>query len=151
MKISVKIKMNEMEHTARKKLGGREGMLFLANQAANLMDPYVPADTLTLATNIRITADGELGHITYNSPYAHYQYEGEVYGPNYPIFDGVDKNGNEQIVGFYSPKHKQPTGKRMEYSTFQHPLATDHWDKAMMTARKGDLAKAYENHLKGKV
>lgn len=73
-----------------------------------------------------------------------YQWEGELYGPNYPIMDGGE------IVGFYSPPHKTPTGKRLQYSDFRHPLATDHWDKAMMTARKGDLARAYENHLKGK-
>lgn len=129
---------------AKEKVGGGDNMLFLANQAAELMDPYVPADNLVLAQNIVITADDERGHITYASPYAHYQWEGELYGPNYPITDGGE------IVGFYSPPHKTPTGKRLQHSDFRHPLATDHWDKAMMTARKDDLAKAYENHLKGK-
>ncbi len=44
------------------------------------MDPYVPADNLALAQNIVITADDDCGHITYVSPYAHYQWEGELYG-----------------------------------------------------------------------
>lgn len=124
--------------------GGKAGMLFLAATAARLMDPYVPADNLVLAQNIDITADEESGYVTYNSPYAHYQYMGEVYGPNYPIMDGGE------IMGFYSPPHKTPTGGSLKYSTFRHPLATDHWDKAMMTARKEDLANAYGEYLKGK-
>ena len=73
---------------AKEKVCGRENMLFLANQAAKFMDPYVPADNLVLAQNIFITADDDCGHIIYNSPYAHYQWEGELYGPNYPITDG---------------------------------------------------------------
>ena len=129
---------------ARKKTGGKAAMLFLATEAARLMDPYVPADNLVLAQNIDITADETAGYVTYNSPYAHYQFIGEVYGPNYPIMDGGE------IVGFYSPPHKTPTGGSLKYSTFRHPLATDHWDKAMMTARKEDLVKAYEEYLKGK-
>lgn len=130
---------------AKEKVCGRENMLFLANQAAKFMDPYVPADNLVLAQNIFITADDDRGHIIYNSHYAHYQWEGELYGPNYPITDGGE------VIGFWSPPHKTPTGKSLKYSTFRHPLATSHWDKAMMVARGSDLAKAYENHLKGKV
>ena len=80
--------------------------------------------------------------ITYNSPYAHYQYMGELYGPNIPIFDG------EELMGFWSPPHKNPTGRKLKYNTFRHPLATDHWDHAMMTARKEELAKSYEEYLK---
>ena len=127
---------------AKEKLGGQQGMLFLAATAARVMDPYVPADNLVLAQNVSITADADVGHVTYNSPYAHYQWEGEVYGPNYPIKDGGE------IMGFYSPPHKTPTGRRLEYNTFRHPLATDHWDKAMMVARKDDLAITYEEYLK---
>lgn len=119
-------------------------MLFLAATAARLMDPYVPADNLVLAQNIRITADDDCGHVTYNSPYAHYQYMGEVYGPSYPLVDG------DEIMGFYSPPHKTPTGGKLKYNKFRHPLATDHWDKAMMTARKEDLIRAYEEYLKGR-
>lgn len=130
------------DQIVREMTGGRQGMLFLATTAARLMDPYVPADNLVLAQNITISAEEDVGHVTYNSPYAHYQYEGELYGPNYTISDGGE------VVGFFSPPHKTPTGKRLEYSTYRHPLATDHWDKAMMTARKEDLAKSYEEYLK---
>ena len=50
------------------------------------------------------------GVLEYNTPYAHYQYVGEIYGPNIPR---TDDNGN--IVGWYSPKGKakHPTGRKM--------------------------------------
>lgn len=50
------------------------------------------------------------GVLEYNTPYAHYQYVGEVYGPNIPR---KDDNGN--IIGRYSPsgKKKHPTGRKM--------------------------------------
>jgi len=143
--VDIKLEWNKpIDTLAREKVGGRSNMLFLAQVAKNYMDEYVPKDNGILAQNVRITADDDAGHILYNSPYAHYQYMGEVYGPNYPITNG----GN--LVGFYSPEHKMPTGKKLEYSKFRNPLATDHWDKAMMTARENDLAKSFENHLKGK-
>lgn len=124
--------------------GGRENMMFLAAEAKRLMDPYVPAKNLVLAQDVRVTADEKRGHVTYNSPYAHYQWAGEVYGPNIPIMDG------DEVVGFWSPPHKTPTGRKLEYSTFRHPLATSHWDEAMKVARGDELAKSYEDHLKGR-
>lgn len=130
---------------AYEKTGGGKGRLRLAQDAKRLMDPYVPASQAEmLSQNVRVYTDGDQGVVEYNSPYAHYQYEGEVYGPNYPIKDqGI-------IVGWYSPPHKTPTGKKLKYSDFPHPLATSHWDKAMMTARKGDLTKAYQKYLGGR-
>ncbi len=119
------------------KSGKREGYLRLANSAARFMDPYVPANNLVLAQNIRITADEKAGHVTYNSPYAHYQYEGILY---------VDPNTGS--AWSTNGANKIPTSKKLEYSNFRHPLATDHWDKAMWTARKRDLASEYEYYLK---
>ena len=72
----------------------------------------------------------------------HYLYMGEIYGPNIPIYDGGE------LMGFWSPPHKTPTGRKLKYSTFRHPLATDHWDQAMMTARKDELTAAYTKYLK---
>ena len=147
MKMKVKFKWNKpVDVLVNEKVRGRDNMLFLAQVAKNYMDEYVPEDAGFLAQNVRITADDDAGHILYNSPYAHYQYMGEVYGPNYPIVNGGE------VVGFYSPPHKTPTGEKIDYSRShaRKPLATDHWDKAMMTARKNDLAKSYENHLKGR-
>lgn len=128
--------------------GGRAGMLFLANEAKHLMDPYVPADSLVLAQNVRTYVELDQGVVHYLSPYAHYQYEGILYvdpkthSPGFFIED----------VGWRSRKGvaKVASAKKIKHSTFRHPLATSKWDQAMKTARLGDLAKAYENYLKRK-
>lgn len=128
--------------------GGREGQLFLANEAARLMDQYVPADNLVLAQNIDITADEKKGEIHYLSPYAHYQWEGELY-VDPKTGKGAFYDG-EQFWSRPGKNYKVPSGKPLHYSDFRHPLATSHWDKAMMTARKDDLVQALDDHLKGR-
>lgn len=133
---------------AKEKTGGRKGMQFLAEKAKDFMDPYVPAKNLILSQNVRITADEDCGHVTYNSPYAHYQFEGILY------VDPLTKKGafTDGEGRFWSRPGvaKVPSDRKLEYSAFRHPLATDHWDKAMRVSRGEDLAKAYENYLKGR-
>lgn len=124
-----------------KKVHGSAKMLYLANTCRRFMDPYVPAKNMMLAQNVRVYADDDTGYIEYNSPYAHYMYEGEVYGPSYPIVKGG------VAVGFWSPPYKTPTGRSIHYNKFRHPLATSHWDRAMMTARARDVARSYEAYL----
>lgn len=119
--------------------GGPNGLLFLANAAATLMDPYVPKENFILARNMDIHVEGDSGVIHYLSPYAHYQWEGELY-----VDPGTGSSWAHKDVA------KVPSGKPLQHSTFRHPLATSHWDKAMMTARKEDLVKSYEDYLKGR-
>lgn len=66
-------------------------------------------------------------------PYARYQYEGDVYGPNIPIV----KNGT--IVGWYSKPgvKKHPTGRKLGVSRewmgwlfgYSEPGTGHHWDE----------------------
>ena len=102
------------------------------NTLARYCYPYVPMDTGTLFTSTEVTNN----YLRYNTPYAHYMYVGKVYGPNIPIIE------NGQIVGWFSipNKKKSPTGKSINYSTSKHPLATHHWDKAMMQDRAEDFS-----------
>ena len=105
-----------------------------------MMYDYIPmGDSGELANNVEITKDG----VHFKVNYAHYQYMGIVYGPNIPII----KNG--VIVGWYSkPKQtKTPTGRRLQYSTEYHPLASSEWDKAMMRDRGEEFVKRVENIL----
>ena len=129
------------------KTGGRDGQLFLANTAARFMDPYMPADNLVLAQNIDIAADEDKGAVHYLSPYAHYQWEGELY-----VDSETGKGAYTDGEQFWSRPGvaKVPSGKPLHYSDFRHPLATSHWEKAMMTARKDDLAEALNKYLKGR-
>ena len=61
----------------------------------------------------------EPGAIEWDTVYAHYQYTGEVYGPNIPIMDDY---GN--ITGWWSPPNKYPTGRPLHY---HEPGTGDHW------------------------
>lgn len=88
---------------------------------AKLFEPYTPVDTGALLESVMVTSDGIVYDIS--PDYAHYVYEGIVYGPNIPVFD---KEGNG--IRWVSPRgmKKFPTGNYMEY---QNPLATRHWDE----------------------
>lgn len=86
-------------------------------------------DSQTLADAIKVSKD----YVHYTQPYAHYQYTGEIYGPNIPF---TDEDG---LVYWRSPKGKKkyPTGRPITYSKQEHPKASKEWDKAMM-ADKGE-------------
>ena len=118
-----------------------EVMLLIHNALAKEMNPYVPMETGTLAQSVIITSK----YVEYVQPYAHYQYTGIVYGPNIPITEaGV-------ITGWFSPPgkgSKHPTGAPINYSTDFHPLATHHWDKAMMRDRGKVFVKEVERIIK---
>lgn len=115
--------------------GGSAGALFLANEAKRLMDPYVPAVNMMLSQEVQVFTEKNEGIVKYLSPYAHYQYEGILYVSS--------KTGS----AFSHGEYKIPTDRKLKHSTFRHPLATSHWDKAMLTARKSDLAAAYQAYL----
>lgn len=115
---------------------------FLTNTCYTHMDKYVPMDTGNLASNVDIQANS----ITYESPYAHYMYVGEVYGPNIPIIeDGI-------VVGWFSPKGKKksPTGKAIKYHTDKHKNAGPYWDKRMVSAEINDVVNEVQNYIGGK-
>lgn len=80
------------------------------------MKEYIPFQQGALRGATQII---EPGLISTNTPYAHYQYVGELYGPNIPIFDSA---GN--LTGFWSPPHKTGTGRPLHYHT---PGTGDHW------------------------
>ena len=71
----------------------------------NDINRFVPKKSGKLRRSARVTPNA----IIWSTPYAHYQYMGEVYGPNYPI----KRNG--RIVGWYSKRGmtKHPTGREL--------------------------------------
>jgi hypothetical protein len=106
--------------------------LYANGRLARYCEPYVPASSAKLlAMPSAITEE----YVQYRGPYAHYQYMGEVYGPNIPITE------NGMIVGYFSPpgKPKTKTDRKLQYSHDVHPLAQSHWDQAAMVRHLGDL------------
>ena len=137
--MSVEIHLNVIKVSSRfrKVINDPKVTLAMHNTFAKEMNPYVPMQTGVLSQSIEITPD----YVRYTQPYAHYQYTGIVYGPNFPITE------NGVITGWFSPPgrgSKHPTGELIEYSTEMHPLATHHWDKAMLR----DKGKEFKKQIK---
>lgn len=120
-----------------KKILNNETKYQIADLAAKMMEPYVPMDTGTLFREFEIKLN-PLG-IEYTTPYAHYMYEGIVYGPNIPI---IEKYGDTSVItGWYSipGQQKHPMGRVLHYNKEHHPLATNHWDEAMMEDKSDEF------------
>lgn len=117
---------------------------FIDSECIRQMKPYMPFRNGLLETSATIGTVIGSGEIRQNLPYAHYQYTGKVYGPNFPI---VEENGASSvvfgkyegggnIVGWCSPKRKYTTGKNLDYDKSKHPLAGPHWFARMAADKK---------------
>lgn len=89
---------------------------FFTNTCYKHMDKYVPYDTGDLRTIVDIQADS----ITYESPYARYQYY------------GVREDGSHKVQNYTTPG----TGP--------------YWDKRMMTAEMQDIVREVQNYVGGR-
>lgn len=136
----MEIKWNKSPKEIINRIFDDETMTYVHTRLHDYMSPFVPMDAGALDQTVDITPE----YVHYKSPYAHYQWQGEVYGPNYPIYE------NGVLTGFYSPPTKHPTGKKMDYSKDQHPLATSHWEKAMMASKGDEFCKDIEDYLRRK-
>lgn len=108
----------------------KEAQKLLNEQIVADCDPLIPFQQGALRNSVNYPQGIYGGEIEYNTPYAHYQYVGEVYGPNIPI---KDSEGN--ITGWYSPPKKQPTGRKLTYHT---PGTTDHFFEKAKAQHKAD-------------
>ena len=109
---------------------------FAASEWHRLYAPYVPFESGALRDSVTIAPKT----ITHNAPYAHYQYTGDVYGPNYPI----TQNGVR--VGFFSPPNrpKHPTGKRLKYKS---PKAAAKWDQGAAPTQTPKLVSSLQAYI----
>ena len=87
---------------------------FFTDACFNHMEKYIPMDTGALAG----TFDKGINYITYEQPYAHYQYIGE-----------------------------SVSGKPLNYHKDKHPLATSYWDKKMWTAEGQIVVKEVQDYV----
>lgn len=93
---------------------------FFTDDCAKHMDKYVPMDTGILRTNI----DKGTDYITYESPYAHYQYIGKLYvmdngkgayyNPNYGFWSkrGVEKKATDIDLNYTTPRYRLLLGQK---------------------------------------
>lgn len=116
-----------------------------SEQALTDCNLYVPLDQGTLRASSLTHSNTENGHLEWATPYAHYQFEGRVYGPNIPIFDG-----GVGPVGFFSPPVKHPTGRRLRYKRGKNPNASAKWTEKATELHADDWRRAAEAAMKGK-
>ena len=102
------------------------------------MNEYVPRDDGNLRRNVDLSDPTK---IVYESPYAHYQYEGKLY---------VMENGKGAYYspdyGFWSKKGvaKQPTNIDLVY----HTVGTGHhWDERMKSAEMDDVIDKVQKYI----
>lgn len=128
------------DQLAYDEVGGDDGQLFFANECRRLMNPYVPSSqTGVLRGSTKVYVRNHEGYIEYNTPYAHYQYEGILYVSSI--------TGSSWAK---SGEHKIKTSTHLKQKKDFHPLATDHWDKAMMVANKYKLQRTMQAYIKGR-
>lgn len=107
---------------------------YLASEVVRLSDKYVPMQQGMLKNQTQVASDGS--QIVYTQPYAHYQWEGKVYGPNYT-------NGER----FWSGKApKKPTGKKLTYNGA--PMRGPRWTERMLADKREELERNIEAYIK---
>jgi len=109
---------------------------------------YTPWDAGVLAKSAYGATRIGSGVVVYPGPYAHYQYYGEVYGPNIPVYE--DDTG--EPTRFFSPPgvKKHPTGRELKYSPDVNPLARSFWFEAMKANHKKDILREARNAARRK-
>lgn len=75
---------------------------------AKAMNEFVPKKSGALRRSVKVTPDS----ISWTAPYAHYQWKGEVWGPNFPII-GLKENGSIGVLDWRSKSPKHPTGRKL--------------------------------------
>lgn len=111
---------------------------------AGMIEKYVPKDTGNLRESIDIQPD----FIAWRTPYAHYQYEGIVYGPN---FRTLNKETGE--LEWRSPKrgkgNKYPTTRQLGwYSGYTTEGTSSHWVEEMWRNERRVANIRVTNYLK---
>lgn len=137
--MSVEFKWNKpVTQITKEATGGSRTLLFMANEARRLMEPYVPARNMILSQNVRTYVEGDKGIVHYLSPHAQFQHEGLLM---------VSRVTGSPWARY--AESKVVTGKKLKYSTSRHPLATSEWEKAMKAARMGDFTAAVQRYVNG--
>lgn len=130
-------RVNELLEKYNLKSGGKVQQV-IDDLVITYCEMYVPWDTGYLAASPRAGSVIGSGLITYPGPYAHYQYYGEVYGPNIWNEDQHIKNAPSP---YFSPakQKKYPTGRELQYDTSTNALAGPFWFERMKADRIDDL------------
>lgn len=133
MRINVISNFDVGEILRRRGLGqSNEAQRFLASEVARLSDPYVPMQQGILKAPVLFD-----DKIVYSSPYAHYQYHGEVM---------VGKHTKSAWAKSGEPK--EYTGRPINYHG--GPMRGKEWDKRMMAERGRELEESLAAYIRSR-
>lgn len=136
--MSIDFRWNKpVKQIAKEATGGNRTLLFMANEAKRMMQPYVPAKNLVLAKNVRTYVESGVGVVHYLSPYARYQFKGFLMVSRITGSPWA-KRGESKVL----------TGTRLNHSRSRSPLATSEWNKAMMTAKGREYRNAIQAYVR---
>ena len=142
--MAVEIKLKTKELAA--KLDDAGTWTYAASEWHRLYRQYVPYAEGMLYNTIRITGSKGHAEITHTVPYAHYMYEGVIYGPSVPIMQGGVP------TGYFTPVDiKHNTGRPITYSKLYSGKATRHWDEAAMATQLPLLEESVGKFIKAKL
>lgn len=124
----------------------KKAQMVVDSEVLRYLPEYMPNDQGGLIQSMFDNTIIGSGQIITGGPecrYAHYLYEGEIYGPTVPIKE------NGVVVGFFSPvQPKYPTGRMMEYPS--NPKTGRHWFDLMKAERCDAILRAVNNAVKDK-
>ena len=107
--------------------------IFLATTWSRYFAKYTPMQSGVLRENISINPF----EVVYNSPYAHYQWEGKLY-----VSPTTGSSWAQE------GETKVPTDIDLSYNTEQNPLATSHWEVPAYEAFKDDVARQVTEYIR---
>lgn len=155
----VRINAHLRSGSVRKRLlavmSNKETMREIHQELKEFVEPYVPM----LSGGLRESAEAKPSGVVYTAPYAHYQYEGEVYGPNLPRWHYSKGGKTSYITGWYSQPGKVPMGRELgvpgEWKGwkfgYKTPNTTHHWmEEAFKNGGKARFSKRATHVMKAR-
>lgn len=131
----MEIKWNRSPKEILGRIFDDETMTYVHDRLHIFMSPFVPMDSGMLDQTVDIKPDC----VHYKSPYAHFIWNGKVF---------VDDRGSTWARRSES---KHPINKDLDFSKDEHaPLATSHWEKAMMVSKGDEFCKDITDYLRRK-
>ena len=133
-KLEAKLEPDDQLHAYGLEKGGRVQRA-IDEAVIRECTPYVPASPdRTLEFSAQLSTEIGSGEVIWNTPYAHYQYMGIVYGPNFQV---MIKGSLEWRSYAGRPKH--PTDRELTYDKSQNPMAGPRWFERMKADRLNDI------------
>lgn len=146
-------------------MSNKETMREVHQKLKEFVEPYVPMSVGRARgdgnLSLRESAEAKPSGVIYKTPYAHYQYEGKVYGQNLPKWYYSKADKTSYITGWYSIPgvKKTPTGRTLgQYGNwkgwdfgYSTPDTTHHWmEEAFKNGGKARFSKQATRVMKAR-